>query len=271
MFVFPTEYYSGINIPANFDLEKYLEIRDSIDCQIIEGIQLVRRIGSESLHAKVYAAELKETVIAVKVLKKAEKLSNEVFINEIIFNDPTNDLYFLYFIRGLMCDSASFLIMEMAMADIQQRMKYSIELPQDIYRTVSEVLQSLLRLAHLRIYHGDLHLGNVFLVMRNQQLRTVIGDFGESSIADSPTASSSDLFQFVNALRQKLSNSSKVLSVLNIFFASMGRLAGKCEINFDSYLELEMDEKDAIIRCNTEFIESAMSEWRYILASSRNK
>jgi tRNA A-37 threonylcarbamoyl transferase component Bud32 len=153
-----------------------------------------------------------------------------------------------------------------AMADVNQRMKYSIELPNDVYLTVTEVLQSLLRLARLSIYHGDLHLGNIFLVMRNGQLRTVIGDFGESSFTDSPTASSSDLFQFINALRQKPYRSPQVMDVLNSFFAKIGKIAGKYEMYFDKLLEKEVSEKDAVIICNVEFIESAISEWRQLVA-----
>jgi serine/threonine protein kinase len=264
MFVLPTEHYQGINFPSDFNLKKFLEIRQFVDCDVIERMQLVRRIGSESLHAKVYAGELNRSIIAVKVLKRVEKFANEMIINEILLEDPTNDLYFLYLIRGLIYDNEAFLIMEMAMSDVQQRVKYSIELPQDIYRTVSEVLQSLLRLARLGIFHADLHLGNVFLVMRNGQLRTVIGDFGESSVAESPTASSSDLFQFINALRQKLYHNHEVISVLDTFFSRIGKVAGKCETNFDNYIELKSTEKDTVIRCNVEFIESAISEWRYI-------
>ena len=121
-------------------------------------------------------------------------------INELILTDPENNFFFLYLIRGIICENQGFFIMEMAISDIRQKIKYSDITLEDLTNTVTDVLQSLLRLAHLRIYHGDLHIGNVFLVFRNCQIRTVIGDFGESSITDSPTASSSDLFQFINRL-----------------------------------------------------------------------
>lgn len=266
MFILPTEYYQGINIPSEFNLKRYIEITRTLDCDIMDRMELVRRIGSESLHAKVYAGEVNETIIAVKNLKDPKKFDNEILINNIVLDNGNNNLYFLYLIKGLVCEYGAFLIMEMGMCDIKQRMKYSINLPNDIYRTVSEVLQSLLRLARLGIYHGDLHLGNVFLVKRNGELCTVIGDFGESLITDSPTASSSDLFQFINAMREKVYRSEQVMYVLNTFYSKIGKIAGKSELYFDELLDRGINERTAAITCNVDFIETCISEWMYTIA-----
>jgi serine/threonine protein kinase len=267
MFVLPTEYYQGLNIPSEFNLKEYLRVANIVECELLESMTLIRRIGSESLHAKVYIGEIDQTAIAVKKLKNPRQFENEMTINNTVFEEGSNDLYFLYLIKGLMCDDGAFLIMELAMSDVLQRIKYFLELPKDIYRTVSEVLQSLLRLARLGIYHGDLHLGNVFLVLRNGQLRTVIGDFGESNFTDSPTSSSSDLFQFLNALREKLNRSQAVMPVLNSFYERIGKIAGKTESRFDDLLEVGVDEKQAVISCNVEFVETAISEWRQLVTT----
>jgi hypothetical protein len=111
MFILPTEYYQGINVPSEFHLKKYLDIARTVDCDIIDNMELVRRIGSESLHAKVYAGEIGETIIAVKILKDPNQFGNEMTINNTIFEDISNDLYFLYVIKGLMCEQGAFLIM----------------------------------------------------------------------------------------------------------------------------------------------------------------
>jgi len=271
MIVFPTEHYQGLNEPSNLDLdlEKFLEIRrsnddDDDDHEFINSLKFTHRIGSDSLHAKVYAGQLHDSRIAVKALKVASKLDSEVAINLLITEDQTNNRYFLYFIRGLLCDDGAFLIMEMAMCDVQQLLKYSTVFPLDIFLMIKEVLQSLLRLAQLGIYHGDLHLGNVFLVMRDGKRRTVIGDFGESSVTTSPTASSSDLFYFINALRQRCYQL-EIITPLNNFFSALGWIASRSETDFDAYLIKNVTEKESAIRCNIEFIESATAEWYRIL------
>jgi len=123
-----------------------------------------------------------------------------------------------------------------------------------------EVVEALIQLASLRVFHGDLHIGNVFFVIRNCQTKTVIGDFGESMISDSPTSSSSDLFYFINSLREYLENE-EFISKLNIFFNRIRE--NKSEANFDLYLE-SMTENEAIIRCNKEFLYKSLELWENI-------
>lgn len=149
--------------------------------------------------------------------------------------------------------------METAMADIKQRLKYSINIPEDTYRTVFDVFQSLLRLAQLQIYNSDFHLGNVFLVYKpgySCQFKIVISDFDESIISNSPTTSSSVLFQFIKSLSEALIYYDKpdVMIILDTFFQKIGNISGKYEIDFDKYLEYAINENKAIIRYNTEFV-----------------
>ncbi|MHB1909631.1 MAG: protein kinase family protein [Nitrososphaerales archaeon] len=185
---------------------------------------------------------------------------NELLINEHL-NDPD---HFLYFIKGLTCEGQGFLIMETALSDLVQRLDYSEFTNEDLHRLFEEILSSLLRLAELRVYHGDLHCGNVFFVMRNCAIKAVIGDFGESSFADSPTASSSDLFYFVNSLRQRLgSRSGPFILKLDLLFRFLGSTCGCSEDDFDRYLETDTAKREAaVIRCNVEFLQRVQNYWK---------
>ena len=258
-FNIPEQYYQGINFPCNVKLQNYLQLQPLINCKLFDHLQLTCRIGSDSLHALVYSGILDGMYVAVKILKKTKQFDNEFYINRLIFSDTLNNQYFLYLIGATICDNKGLFVMEMAISDVKQRLLYSTITMQDLDNTVNEVLQSLLRLARYRIYHGDLHLGNVFYVCRNNYFRAVIGDFGESKLSDSPTTSSSDLFQFINALRQQI-NDPFFLEKLNIFFKNIGKISVCLEDKFDHYLQ-SMSECDAVIKCNVEFIESSIEAW----------
>ena len=286
MFNIPTQYYTGINIPSELDLNKFLCIITIQNYDVDDQLELVWRIGSENFNVKVYAGKINNTRVAVKVLKYAHKLDHEITINKLLQHDVNNNLYFLYYIKGQVCHSGindndhdndndnGILIMEMAMCDIKQKIKYCVIIQQDIYRMITEVLESLLVLARLGIYHGDLHAGNVFIVMRDGKFRTVIGDFGESMLSTSPTSSSSDLFQFIRSLREEISychnNHHGITSTLDVLYQTIGKIAGKCENNFDIYLELGSSDSNTTIKCNVEFIQTIMNEWEKLMLNIIN-
>lgn len=275
MFVIPTKYHRGFNFPQHFNIVKYIKLKNHILGQNIDEFKLTQRIGSESLHAKVYEAIISDCAVAIKILKKFEKLENEKDINERVSNPD----YFLFMIESLECEGKGIIIMELAISDLKQRL--TLPLPtesdperdpngkvfeliksftvEDLNRMFSEVIESLIQLASLQVYHGDLHIGNIFFVNRNCQTRTVIGDFGESSISNSPTSSSSDVFYFINSLREFLPNGS-FRSKVDTFFNGIGKIAGKYEILFDQYLET-MSENEAIIRSNKNFLYQCLELW----------
>ncbi len=255
----PVEHYKGINFPYKFNLQKYRKIKDNIDCMFIKHLNLIRRIGSESLHAKVYSGRIDNTIVAVKILKDIDQFENELYINEFIFEDPMNSLFFLYLIKGYICEDKGIFVMEMAISDLKQKINFSYITEDESNDIVSNVLLSILKLAELGIYHGDLHLGNIFLVLRNNNIRAVIGDFGESSPTTSPTSSSSDLFEFIRGLLEYI-DEPEILDKLNLFYGKIGKLSGRLEDDFDLYLE-KMDEQSASIKCNVEFIKNAINVW----------
>jgi len=258
MIVLPTTHYRGIHFPRPFNLPLYLELRGKADEKIIDSLVFSRRIGSDSLHAKIYSAKIDDVPVVVKVNKTLKGHHNELVFNKHL-NDPD---HFLYFIKGLTCEGQGFLIMETALSDLVQRLDYSEFTNEDLHRLFDEILSSLLRLAELRVYHGDLHCGNVFFVMRNCT-KAVIGDFGESSFSESTTSSSSDLFYFVNSLRQRLgrgTRSGPFILKLDLLVRFMGSTCGCTEDDFDRYLETGSVEA-AVIRCNVEFLQRVKEYW----------
>jgi hypothetical protein len=151
-------------------------------------------------------------------------------------------------IRHIECVDIGFIIMELAFSDLKQSIQQTdITIP-DLEKTVLNVIDCLIELAKKSVYHGDLHCGNVFLVYRNYGVTTVIGDFGESEITDSPTASSSDLFQFISSLRE-YTNFPRLISLHSV----MGRLSGQCERDFD----INQDS----IKCNVDFLLRVKKYW----------
>jgi tRNA A-37 threonylcarbamoyl transferase component Bud32 len=216
-------------------------------------LTLFQRIGSESLHARIYEGVFNDSHIAVKVLKKIEQLKNETEINDRVSNSD----YFLFMITSLTCETNGIIVMELAISDLKQRLDVITE--SDLEKMFVELLEALIQLANLQVYHGDLHIGNIFFVLRNSQIKTVIGDFGESEISNSPTSSSSDLFCFINSLRENLIRR-PFLNKLNTFFNKIGKVTGECESSFETYLET-MTENEALIRCNKDFLYQAISLW----------
>jgi tRNA A-37 threonylcarbamoyl transferase component Bud32 len=160
-------------------------------------------------------------------------------------------------ITSLTCETNGIIVMELAISDLKQRLDVITE--SDLEKMFVELLEALIQLANLQVYHGDLHIGNIFFVLRNSQIKTVIGDFGESEISNSPTSSSSDLFCFINSLRENLIRR-PFLNKLNTFFNKIGKVTGECESSFETYLET-MTENEALIRCNKDFLYQAISLW----------
>jgi len=116
MFLVPTKYHQGFNFPHQFNLTKYLRLKNLINCQNIDSIKLNQRIGSE--RTKIYEAVFNDCVIAVKILKQNKQLKNETEINDRISNPD----YFLFMIDSLECENKSLIIMELAISDLKQRL-----------------------------------------------------------------------------------------------------------------------------------------------------
>lgn len=99
--------------------------------------------------------------------------------------------------------SGTFMFMEFAITDLSQLLLSQYVTKRELLSFINEILDAIHIMADLHIYHGDLHIGNVFIVNRNNSLsshyvkRAVIGDFGESFTGDeresSPTSHLTDI------------------------------------------------------------------------------
>lgn len=253
----PTTRYRGINFPRNFNKTYY----DDISCNVLDNIELLTRIGSDSLRAKVYEASINNVSAAIKVVKRG-KSDHERYINKLIENPS----YFLYMIDGVSCSINDYMIMEIAVSDVNQRLLYSDINQNDFNTLIDRVIICITELASLGIYHGDLHCGNVFYVMRDCEISIVLGDFGESMVSDSYTTSSSDLYCFINSLREKLlenictrCNDDKVNNFISQL-DSLYKIMSDVNRLFNKYENIDLD-KNSLIGINIEYMNIVYKRW----------
>ena len=89
------------------------------------------------------------------------------------------------------------MFMEVAMSDLQQLLTYQNVTKGELISYILNVCDSIEIMATNFLYHGDLHIGNIFLVKRNTTIKAVVGDFGESEFI---TSHLQDMKLFISSL-----------------------------------------------------------------------
>src|SRR5438552_2206950 len=95
--------------------------------------------------------------------------------------------------------------METAIGDLSQVIKYSIVNEKLLLGYILDIIESVKIMSMEQIFHGDLHIRQIFIVLRNvincePIQKAVIGDFGEHLRIDSPTMHLTDLKTFFKSL-----------------------------------------------------------------------
>lgn len=223
--------YAGLNIHSPLtdkQINLFKEYLDKLECNIFENLTMKRRIGSESLHATVWEGVVnisnvtQSIVFAIKI-ESVEKGESEARIGKYL--SQWSD-YFLITYDSIICDriqfnqqtySGLFIFMEFAVGDLYQFLFSNYVSSETILSYIQDVLGSLYFLGKSQLYHGDLHIKNVFIVNRKlvsqgqilrhssqNILKAVIGDFGETVGIDSITSHLSDLHRFLTSLDETL-------------------------------------------------------------------
>lgn len=223
----PEKRYDGLHKASVLSGDEFKALKKYVECDIFKHLKILQRIGSDSLYATVWLASFEATDIsvtfAVKVQRDVKKSEHEAKISYFLEKWFDNFLLMYYNIR---CDkitlnnknrqtySGMFMFMEVAMSDLRQLIKYQNVTKSELISYILNVCDSVEIMATNFLYHGDLHLGNVFLVKRDNHIKAVVGDFGESQYIVSPTSHLSDMSTFVSQLsiELKISALSNVLS-----------------------------------------------------------
>ncbi len=92
--------------------------------------------------------------------------------------------------------------METAIGDLSQVIKYSIVNENMMRGYILDVIEAVEIMSYEKIFHGDLHIRQIFIVLRDNKLKAVIGDFGEHLQIDSPTMHLSELKVFFTSLSE---------------------------------------------------------------------
>ena len=264
----PNRRYEGLHKPVVLSNEQFKVLKKYMNCDIFQHVKILQRIGSDSLYATVWLASLTtaDFTFAVKVqkdIKKSEKEANMSYKLENWFE------YFLLMYYNIRCDdirlngksySGMFMFMEVAMSDLRQLIKYQNVTKAELVSYILNVCDSVEIMASNFLFHGDLHIGNVFLVERDninsrnantQAIKAVVGDFGESSFVTSATSHLSDIGNFITSLSTEIKtmalNGLLANNKLVIVTKHINLQTAKTEAEYDRFLEtnpsdIEQDE-----------------------------
>lgn len=211
---FSGKHYRGIHQTREISPK---ELDELLSCDSLDRIRVVERIGTPSQYATIWKVKIDvdndDLIAALKVQRDVEKSQNEIEIQT--FLQPYRK-YFLELYTSLWCDNiqlvgqnefSNFLIvMELAVADLGQFLLQRQVSETELLNYILQVIDSVYYLGKFQLFHGDLHIHNVFIVSRDNQLRAVIGDFGETIGIDSITSHTSDLYRFLTSLLEFLSS-----------------------------------------------------------------
>jgi serine/threonine protein kinase len=265
----PEKRYDGLHKATVLSGEEFGSLKKYMKCDIFKHLKILQRIGSDSVYGTVWLAAYENSdlsvTFAVKVQRDIQKSEHESDISYFLEKWFDNFLLMYYNIR---CDnivlsrqslrssqknqspenntySGMFMFMEVAMSDLRQLIKYQNVTKSELISYILQICDSIEIMATNFIYHGDLHLGNVFLVKRDGSIKAVIGDFGESQYIVSPTSHLSDMSTFISQLsiELKISALSNVLSKnkLSILNKHIYKQSSVTEKEFESFLERNDD------------------------------
>ena len=253
------EHYEGIHKPFPITLaniKEFAALLQDENCNIFNRIKVVRRIGSESFYATVWEVDFilnkRPIKMAIKIQKDVVKTLNEIEINNFLKTWPK---YFLQMYGSIYCEKIQlkddsfdsyFMFMELAIADLAQLLTLRDVSETDLIHLIDQVMDSIYVLGKSQLFHGDLHVKNVFIVPRDNDIRAVIGDFGETVGIDSITAHTSDIYRFTTSLLEFLSKFDKyylVKAKLKEITKSVNKLTIRVENDYDKWNEIHRDEE----------------------------
>ena len=210
---------------SRYDIEDISKSVANMSCQKLRA-NIFSRIGSFSEEAKAYKVFVDKYELAVKIpiLHK----SQEYQIGRKLTEEYPG--YFLKTITNKWCDPKSFndlmgyryhepeplelIFMELAVGDLKQVIDDGIN-NLFLENYIADVFESVAIMAKKRKVHFDLHIRNVFIVVRHttgcysksggsdhcNNVYAVLGDFGKSKDAHYMTSNLDDLFTFFKDLR----------------------------------------------------------------------
>lgn len=252
----PEKRYEGLHKATVLSETEFKALKKYVECDIFKHLRILQRIGSDSLYATVWLAAFNSSdlnvTFAIKVQKDIEKSKEEAKIS--YFLEQWFE-YFLLMYYNIRCDkiklsgisySGMFMFMEVAMSDLRQLIKYQNVTKSDLISYIFNICDSVEIMATHFLYHGDLHLGNIFLVKRDSGIKAVIGDFGEASYIISPTSHLSDIGHFLSQLGIELKTSALSKDVLSknkisTLIKHINRQTSVTEKEFENFLEKNED------------------------------
>ena len=253
----PDKRYEGLHKPSVLSESEFKTLKKYAECDIFKHLKILQKIGSDSVYSTVWLANFNSpdlnVTFAIKVQKDVKKSEAEAKIS--YFLEQWFD-YFLLMYYNIRCEkivlsgvsySGMFMFMEVAMSDLRQLIKYSNVTKSELVMYVLNVCDSVEIMATNFIFHGDLHLGNVFLVKREGNIKAVIGDFGESQYVVSPTSHLSDIGNFISQLGIELKSSALSSDVLSknklaLLTKHINKQTAVTEREFDLFLEKNEDD-----------------------------
>lgn len=261
---FPNKRYDGLHIAnlLSFDDEKRLS--SLINCDIFDKLFVSKRIGSESQFGTIWLCSLSELSFIIKVQTNRKKAHSEFEIQNELSHTWSHNFLITY--GNIDCPEAifrdneevtiietgNFIFMETAIGDLSQVIKFSIVDQKTLIGYILDVIEAVEIMSMAKVFHGDLHVRQIFIVLRNITdcnpiKKAVIGDFGEHLQIESPTMHLSDLKIFFKSLLEIIDgveNSKKLKFQISNCLQFISQEITKIESNDDLFYDIRSIERN---------------------------
>lgn len=267
----PSIRYDGLNNGKELLQEEMEEINKIIsveECTFMSRLIVKQQIGSESSFATIWStlmsiSEKHSVRTALKIQENAIIAEEEFKIN-MILNEGYQ--YFLKSLFFLQCPvticgvkSNSYLMgMELAISDLQTMLRKGSTSIVELVGHIGNVIEAVGFMSRNLIYHGDLHLNNIFIVFRDGRERAVVGDFGVSVVSESPTILTSDLLRFFKGILKicvELKEFNSLVDKIERLIFDVTRIDRITAFNYDKYESEEHSKEE-----NVEYIKQIIEE-----------
>lgn len=269
-------HYGLSFIQRNVDLDFPLE-------NITDKITVAQQIGSESSQATAWNAFINlsgEEPNLHQVVVKISPVGTGDLVRECQIGEEFFSLYPQYIVKTFTVFEADFvvgstnygknefLVLEKTCGDLKQ---YLETFPDSVKLAIiiRDVIDAVYFLAWEQNFHLDLHIGNVFIVLNDETLNGVLGDFGTSGHIDVFDTSVYDLFKiwvqdlksFFKTLRSSCNNKFhyEILPIYRIFLGKVAKSLLFADELIENFDKIEYTVKTE----NPENIESVYRELLY--------
>jgi hypothetical protein len=264
---FPNKKYEGLHIPNLLSVDDEKKLSDSIDCNIFDSLFISKRIGSESQFGTIWLCSLNNELLKlsfiIKVQANRNKARSEFEIQNYLSHTWSQNFLVPYgsidcpevILRDngevTVIKTGNFIFMETAIGDLSQVIKYSIVDENMLTSYILDIIDSVEIMSSVKIFHGDLHIRQIFIVLRNiihckPTRKAVIGDFGEHLQIESPTIHLSDFKAFFKSLLEVIDyveNSQKFSIKISNCLDFISRQSAQIELN-DSFYDIDSIQRD---------------------------